>query len=120
MLTIRILLATMPQMLGDIVRQTLEGQADLELVGEVRERRELATITEQTRPDVMVLGLRSGESCHQFRHLLDEYPQLRLLALTADGRTAQLYELKPQLTTLLDVSPRTLLELIRSYYPANH
>ena len=46
--------------------------------------------------------------------VLDERPRLRVLAVAGHGREAFLYELRPTRTPLGEVSPRAIVEAIRS------
>lgn len=111
---IRILLVDMPRMLGDIVTSIVSGQPDMEVVGDLPYPAELHAVVRDTRADVVMLGLREPELPDGCVGLLETFPWVRVLGVAADGRSAFLYELRPQRQSLGEVSPHELVHVIRA------
>ena len=100
-------------MLCDIIKEVVTSEPDLQIVGQLAARVDLAGAVDQTRADVVVVGLRDHELPSDCLALFDSHPRTRLLGIAADGRRAFLYELRPQRTPLGEVSPAGLIEAIR-------
>lgn len=113
----RIVLAALPRMLGDIVRQLVARHPDLEVAAEVDERAAISSAVRRTGAEVVVAGIAPG-SHHALladipRTLLREHPGLTLIALEDDGRAAYVYELRLHETAMTEISPRALIDAIR-------
>jgi DNA-binding NarL/FixJ family response regulator len=104
----RILLADVPQMLRDIVRETLAAERDMEIVGEVTDVNSLRDWLEHDDTCLVIFG---GEDPTVAATLLTECSPPRVLALS--GRESWLYELRPQRVSLGEISPTRLVEEIR-------
>ena len=100
-------------MLRDVVKQLILEQPDMEVVGELGNGVELLLVTDQTQPDVIILGVEDSELPGICSHLLDEFPYVKLLAVTADAQHLSVYDLRPYKTLIGDASPRGLLDAIR-------
>jgi DNA-binding NarL/FixJ family response regulator len=111
---IRILLAEMPPLLRDVFRQVITDQPDMEVVGELTGAVGLLMAAGQNHADVVILGLRDPELPGIGTHLLSEYPHLKILGVTVDGRQAFLHELLPHRLPLGEASPAGLLDAIRT------
>ena len=99
---IRVALLGLTGIAADIVRDSLASAEDIELVGG------------PSHPaDVAVVGLRDDAPADAPVALLREYPLLKVLAVSGEGREASLYELRGHRTGLGEVSPETLLEAVR-------
>lgn len=107
---IRIVLAEPQTRLTGVVREALDGQPDLMVVGESGGEVDLLLKAEQA--DVVILGPAAVLPCAAER-LLDEYPRLAVIAV--DGRTARgwLYRLGLHVTQLDRVTPAGLATAIR-------
>lgn len=83
--TIRVVLAEDHPVVRRGMRSILEGQADLQLVGEVDHGRDVEPAIEELRPDVLLLDLKMPEldPAPLTRRLKERYPQLQVLVLTA-------------------------------------
>ena len=111
---IRVLLGEIPRDLGDNFKRAVTDQPDMELVGEVRNGVELLLTAGHTHADVVILGLQDSELPGICSHLLDEFPQIKVLAVSAGGQQAFLYEFRPRMVSLHEVSPESLLAAIRA------
>lgn len=114
---IRVVLATMPPLLGDIVRETLARHVDVEIVAEVGTSGDITSAIDRADADVAVLGVATGEwvaLSSTFRDLLAHHPRLTIIALARDGRSGYVYHHQPRGVVIDDISPRSLVQLIRS------
>jgi hypothetical protein len=105
----------MPAILHDIVKDALAGARGVTLVGDVQHRsRALAPEVERTNPAVVLLGSDHPELAEGRVPVFPGRADLKLLAVSADGREATLYELLPRTTALGELSPETLVSAVRS------
>jgi len=110
---IRILLAELPSMMRDIVRETLETETDMAVV-ELGGRDALMGALEAGSADVVIVGASEPEQPALPLRFLAKSPGVKVLMLGTSGRRAMMYEFRPHCTPLVDVSPRRLLHAIRS------
>ncbi len=96
----RILIVNVPRMLSDILKGLANQDEDLEIVGDYYDELgfvgDLATTVEQTNADVLVLGSATTQLSDEGEQLLLAQPRLRILALQAEDRNAQVYNLRPE------------------------
>ena len=85
---IRILLANRPPMLLEIMRVLVQRQEDMEVVGEVLDPIGLLVAVREWEANAVILTLEGYEEPGLCSHLVTEYPNLTILALAADGKTA--------------------------------
>jgi hypothetical protein len=122
----RVVLAALPKLLADIVRETLAPHPDLEIVAqvgahaesgalaEVGALAELGALVAATRATVAIVGLAAGESPVCCSALLREHPDLTVIAVTADGRTAYHCEMRMQVSVMTELSARGLLATLHA------
>lgn len=101
-------------MLSDVVRNMLERQPDMEVIGEVLDPIELL-LTAKARPvDVVIVTPLDGEVepgiC---RHLLAEQPRLKIITLQANGEAVFLYESGAKKKCIDEPSEESILGAIR-------
>lgn len=102
-------------MVADIVRQVVSQQDDIEVVASLHEMDEVESVAETAEVDLVITAYPPNEAeLRRFDRLLSTRPGLRVLAIEDDGRTACMYALRPQTTQLGPLSPKTLIEFIRS------
>jgi DNA-binding NarL/FixJ family response regulator len=101
-----------------MVRAALEGvfteQADMRVVGDVSEPAEVLLAVGRTGADVVILGMQDTELPGIASHLLDQYPHLKILAVSSERRQVFLYELRPQLVSIGEMDAHGLLHAIRT------
>ena len=114
MARIGLVLATMPPLLGEIVRGTLEGQGDMEILAEVARPEQILSAVERTGANVAVVGIPSSDSRALVHELLAVQPRLSIVALTNDGRIGYVHSVRPGEAAIADISPVTLLDAIRA------
>lgn len=110
---LRILLVGMPRIVREMLERTIAEQPDMLLVG-VAAREQLLPATRETRPDFVVVGVEGEEPPDDCRRLLGEQPHVRVLGLEANAGTAYLYELRPEMSPLGEVSPDDVVAAMRN------
>jgi DNA-binding NarL/FixJ family response regulator len=103
----------MPRMLRDIIEDTVSDQTDMQVVACLEDRQQMLSRVTETDAEVVVLGMSDGDLPDESLHVFEAHPHLRLFGVTADGRRAFLYELRPQRSALGEISPQGLVEAIR-------
>jgi hypothetical protein len=111
---IGILLACMPRILGEILAEHIEGQADMQILGELVNADELTSAMNRLAPDLVVIGAEAEDPPATCAALLRQAPGVKVIAIERDGRRATLYELRPARTLVADPSVQSFLGLIRS------
>ena len=95
-------------MLRSLIVDALADHADVELLGldspEWSEGRDV---------DVILAGAADPHDVEHARRLLTAWPKSRILIVSGSGRDVVMYEWYPQKLVLGDVSPRTLVNVIR-------
>jgi DNA-binding NarL/FixJ family response regulator len=108
------LLANRPETLRISLATLLEQQSDIEVVDTVLDLKELLIAVEDTQADVVVLTLPdSGEIPGICSHLLYEYPQLLILALSSARDRACIYRQAITVELLADISDEGILAAVR-------
>ena len=104
----------MPAMLLDIVAGILAAEPDLTVVDMLTDSTELKAAAERTQVDIVVTQqTSSAQEAGQIALLLPER-QLKIVALTDNGRQGVLYELRPHRARLGDMSADRLVAAIRA------
>ncbi len=86
---IRILLANRPPMLLEVMREMVQRQEDMEVVGEILDPIGLLVAVREREADAVILTLKDHhEEPGLCSHLVAEYPNLTILGLAADGKIA--------------------------------
>ena len=111
---IRVLIIDLPRMLREIVRGTIASEPDIVLVGELPMDTSIAEGARAADPAVVILGSEHPDVLPDCPEVLARNARLAVLAVGADGRESFLYELRPRRVPLGEVSPRRLVEVIRS------
>lgn len=114
MKTIKVMLASRPKILSDVIRNIIEHQPDMSIVGEVIDPIKLIFAIRETAVDVILLTplKANGEPliCH---HLLAEQPMLIIIAQAAKGDAVYLYQSGVPTKRLEDPSGQSIMEAIR-------
>jgi hypothetical protein len=111
---IRIMLDGMPRMLQTIVRDIVLTDPLCEIVAETSEHSNLHPRLQQTPADVIIVATTdSAEEPGRFAALLARHPAARIIAIASAGSHALLYDLRPHVTPIDELSPATLLSAIR-------
>lgn len=111
---IKVLLAIRPRMLGEVVRHIIKRQPDMEVVRELIDPIGLLRALRVTEAEVVITTL--GDSDREpglSNSLLAAYPYLKIIALSATGATAFLYESGSPEQRIDDVGEEAMLRAIR-------
>jgi DNA-binding NarL/FixJ family response regulator len=101
----------MPQLLRDMLHHIFEAQPDVTSIAAYGDESLLALVDQQA-PDVVVLALSDDQTVHL--ELLRRHPALRVVVLEDQGRLGSLYELSPCRLALGELTPESLVRVIRA------
>lgn len=91
---IKVMLASRPKMISDVIRNIIEHQQDMTMVGEVIDPIKLLYAIRETSIDVVIMTpIKVNGEPKICSHLLAKYPSLKIVALSAKGEAAYLYQL---------------------------
>ncbi len=107
---IRILLANRPPMVLEIMREMVQRQEDMEVVGEILDPIGLLVAVREREADAVILTLKDYEEPGLCSHLVAEYPNLTILSLAADGKTAFL---RPPRREIMAPSMDSIVDALR-------
>jgi len=111
---IRVLLATKSRELCESLRNLIQSQMDMEVVGEAFSPIELLLAVDQMKADVVIIEmLDSDQDPGICSHLLAEYPELLILALTPERESAYLFRQRIIREPLCEVADENILLAIR-------
>lgn len=112
---VRIAFVAVPRFLRDVLVAVLATAEDIEVAAEYES---LASIDEPGRPDIHVAVIVAGQFGESsILDLLRQHAALRVLAIEEQGRAGLLYELRPERTSLGEISAQLLLDLFRARQP---
>ena len=109
---IRTAIVTVPAIISDVVATLLSARTTLKVVARFDDRAEIAARLSAVSPDLVLIGLRNGETDEIARTLLTDIPAAKVVAFSRDGRNAYVYEVRVHRKVLADVSPRVLINAI--------
>jgi len=111
--TTRIVIVEIPTLLREIIGEIIAEQDDMEIVGELGDLADLVELARRTDASFVIAGPTHPELDAVYVHLLAERPSTRVLVVRREGRQSTLYELRPHAEVLGELSPETLLTVIR-------
>ncbi len=111
---IRVMLASRPKMISDVIRSIIEHQPDMTMVGEVIDPIRLLYAIRETSVDVVIMTpIKANGEPKICSHLMAEHPSLIIVALSAKGEAAYLYQLSVPKLRIDDPSGQSILVAIR-------
>jgi len=110
---IRILLAQLPHALQETLERALSEQPDI-VVALVENHVEVLLAARETEADIVVIGMENAEPPGVVSHLLDEYPTLGIIIVDVGNQRGFLYELRPELVPIGEVSSVHFPDVIRA------
>ena len=113
MARIRVAIVTMAPLLSGLIGAALTGPATIEVVADFATRGEAKERLTAVAPDVVLVGLRPGESGQICRTLLRLVPDAKVIGVSTDARAAHLHRMCPCVVELPDLSRRSLLAAMR-------
>lgn len=109
----RVLIYPMPRLLHDILRRLLADVSGVELVDWPSSTEGIVDAVRQTGADLVIAGERDVPP-QAVDSLLDERPRARALAVSRDGRSGVIYELRPVRRAIGELSAATLRAAVRA------
>jgi hypothetical protein len=109
----RILLASMPTMLMEMIVQIIAREPEFMIVGEIAECPDLASAMRHCGAGLLIVGESSLTEADVTAVLSSSYPA-KIITITENGHCATLNELRPHRETLVDVSAARLIAAIRT------
>jgi len=83
---IRVLVANQPRLMRELVMATISDQTDIEIVGEVLEKSDIASAVETTQPDFLIIALDRSRRLPSYCELiLRDHPQIKVLAVSMES-----------------------------------
>ena len=110
---IRIVVASVPRMLGEILQHAIGQSDDMTTVATLTGDEDPRPAVVRFQPHVVVLGETRDPQEVVVTALLTTLPSATVVALSANGRRAVVYRSHEPLVTLDDASPQDLLETLR-------
>jgi DNA-binding NarL/FixJ family response regulator len=110
--TIRVLLGSLPENVRQTISQAISARPELELAGVFTSPLELLAAAGELRADVVVVAAVAGALPGIATHLVDQFPDIRVLAVTG-GETALSFRLRPCLDLVRCTTADELAEVIR-------
>lgn len=111
---IKVMLASRPKIISDVIRNMIESQPDMTLLGEVIDPIQLIVATSEREVDVVIVTpLRAKSEPIICRRLLEEHPNLKVVVLMAKGDAAYLYQSGADKKLIEDPGAESILEVIR-------
>jgi DNA-binding NarL/FixJ family response regulator len=110
---LRTVTVTITPLLGDIISQVVAEHAPIDVVSRLDSRDQLELRLPTLAPDLVLVGLRKGESGAIALALRSAVPRAKVVALSHDGHHAYLPAPRRHGTKLIDLSPTALIETIQ-------
>ena len=111
---IKVLLASRPQMLSEVIRYLIERQPDMIVVSEVLDPLEILLAVKATNADVVIVTpLPANGEPHICIQLLAAYPLLIIVTESAKGEAAYLYQSGARKKRIDEPSEQSILGAIR-------
>jgi DNA-binding NarL/FixJ family response regulator len=108
------MLASRPKMISDIIRNIIERQVDMMMVGEVIDPIKLLFAIRETVVDVVIVTpLKANGEPKICSHLLAEHPRLKVVTLSSKGEAAYLYQSGIPRLRIDKPSADTIVSIIR-------
>jgi DNA-binding NarL/FixJ family response regulator len=111
---IKVMLASRPQMLSEVIRNMIDHQLDMVMVGDVIDPIKLLFAIRETPVDVVIVTpLKANGEPKICSHLLLEYPLLKVFTLSAKAEAAYLYQSGAPKMRIDNPSGQAILSAIR-------
>lgn len=115
---IKVLLASRPKLLSEVIHNMIARQPDMDVMGEVLDPIELLLAVKTTAAEVVIVTpLDSEEEPRLCRRLLADYPDLKIVTLSRTGEAATLYESGSRRQRIEEPGEESILRAIREVVP---
>ena len=109
----RILLASMPRMLMEMIGQIIAREPEFVVVGAIAECTDLTSAVKRSRADLLIVEQSSVTEADVGAVLSSSYPT-KILTISENGEGGALNELRPHREALLHISSASLIAAIRA------
>jgi len=111
---VRVVLADMSRLTRELILRILKAEPGVDVVAEVPDHAfSLRDIVAETAAEIVILGADAPALLAECIELLDEGAINRVLAVSADGRRAHLFDAGPDDAHTDELSPGFVLDVIR-------
>ena len=111
---IRLLLANYPVMVPDAIRQLLAEQEDMEVVGDCRGPMKILQATGQLKADAVIFAQDGDNEPGFLSHLLAVYPDITILGLGPEEKTACTWQLCPWRHDIMNTENENIVGVFRA------
>jgi len=108
----RLVIVTLPSLLRDIITALVDNVAAVTIVAQLDSRADAAAKLASISPDLILVGLRSGETDDVGREFAAQNPAAKVIAISSDGNNAYVHEMPEHRTVLRAVSPQALVAVL--------
>jgi DNA-binding NarL/FixJ family response regulator len=109
---IRTVMITMSPILRDLITELIARHRPLNVVAELDSRQGFEEPLRSLTPALVLIGLARNEGDEIGLSLVRLLPKTKVIAFSRDGHNAFVYQMLPQRTLLVDVSPQMLVDTI--------
>jgi DNA-binding NarL/FixJ family response regulator len=111
---VRVVLADMSRLTRELMLRILKAEPGVDVVAEVPDHAfSLRDIVAEAAAEIVILGVDAPALLAECIELLDEGALDRVLAVSADGRRAHLFDAGPDDMHTDELSPRFVLDVVR-------
>ena len=111
---IRVLIVGLPRLMTELVEDAFREHNGIEVVATSVDLPDFGQAVAQTAAEFAIVGLESDALPGECREFLDERARVKLLGIGSNNGKAYLYKLRPEISTLGEVSPRDVVAAIRA------
>jgi DNA-binding NarL/FixJ family response regulator len=112
--SVRVLVGALPDRVRRDVSEVIVREPDVDVVGVASTPSGLLRAAGTLQADVVVVATVDGGLPGVATHLVDQYPDIRVVAVAPEGGSALLYALRPQVDSFLGSSLADLAKQIRA------
>ena len=108
-----LLVNSRPRIMREVVKQIIERQPDMQIVGEVLDLSALVRMAKESNADVIIVALEDAETLGLRSYLFDECPYVTILSLASQGDVAFIEQLRLGRREIAEPSEANILSAIR-------
>ena len=114
---IKVLLSSRPKLLSEVIRNMIENQPDMKVVGEVLDPLQLLQASRKTAVDAVIITPLKANGEPKICHLLlAEHPLLIIVTQSSKGDAAYFYQSGKDKQRIDEPSSLSILGIIREHY----
>ncbi len=112
---IKLLVSSRPKLLSEVIRNLINSQLDMEVVGEVLDPLQLYLYIQKTQVHgIVITPLNANGEPKICSILLNEQHHLKILTLSSKSEAAYLYQFGMKRLRIDDPSPQSIIDTLRS------